>query len=306
MNVAVFGDTGGHLSALVRSLHLLGVRFDPIFIPEDLTIIHVGDLIHKGPYSDEIVLLVEEIMNSPYGSQWVQLFGNHEMQHTDVGVSFWNCNCLPETTSIIQSWWDEEKAHAAAGFVGGRHKLLPKVGSTVVTHAGVSYPFARFTLNTVESYTVVKNLNWMQRNDDLRLNTAGIMLSEQANSAAGSIWASSNREVYPTWINSPQIPGLSLGRFAADGTPLFSGGMSFNQIHGHTAPFVWEWRQWHPSVAQYLRDNINIYPELRISRFSPGIDSGAFLGVDPGFEIKDPTVIQQPFLLIEEVTKVFT
>lgn len=306
MELAVFGDTGGHLSALVRSLHSLGVRFDPIFIPENLTIVHVGDLIHKGPHSDEIVLLVDEILNSPYGSQWVQLFGNHEMQHVQSGINFWRCKCLPETVARIQSWWSEEKAHVAAGFNGGDHKLLPKVGSTVVTHAGVSYPFALFTIGAVEPGAIIRNLNLMQKNDDPRLNTAGVMLSEQLNPAAGSIWASSAGEVYPTWVNEPKIPGVALGRFAVDGTPLFSGGMPFNQIHGHTAPFAWEWRQWYPSVSQYFRDNMNVYPKIRVSRFSPGIDSGAFLAVDPGFEKKEPLTLNQPFLLIEEVAEVFT
>ena len=136
MRAAIFGDIGGHAGAFFRALESLGVDLATGGIPKDLTIVQLGDLIHKGPDSEAIVAFVSKVFSkSP--DQWVQLLGNHEMQHLG-GYEFWRCSCSRELIASLHSWWGNGQASTVAGI---SHAPVPKVltgAPTLLSHAGVT------------------------------------------------------------------------------------------------------------------------------------------------------------------------
>src|ERR1700755_2285929 len=78
--VAVIGDVGGHLLELEAALASLGATGGDHRLPDDLTVVQVGDLIDRGPDSAGVLDLVDRYLdNQP--AQWVQLIGNHEAQY---------------------------------------------------------------------------------------------------------------------------------------------------------------------------------------------------------------------------------
>ena len=78
--LAIIGDVGGHAHRLIQALLALGA--DPIrgTLPEDLVVVQLGDLIHKGPASVEVLAIVDRMLaGSPM--RWIQLVGNHEANY---------------------------------------------------------------------------------------------------------------------------------------------------------------------------------------------------------------------------------
>jgi hypothetical protein len=61
VRVAVVGDIGGHATELRAELTRLGEDKDGR-LPSDLVVIQVGDLIHRGPDSDDVVKLVDNYL----------------------------------------------------------------------------------------------------------------------------------------------------------------------------------------------------------------------------------------------------
>ena len=57
IRVAVIGDVGGHVEELRRELRALGASETGV-LPDDLVVIQVGDLVHRGPDSEAVVRLV--------------------------------------------------------------------------------------------------------------------------------------------------------------------------------------------------------------------------------------------------------
>ena len=86
--VAVIGDVGGHLSELRRELVRLGADEETGELPADLTIVQVGDLVHRGPDSAGVVRLVDRHLRARPG-QWIQLVGNHEAQYLTAPAFAW-------------------------------------------------------------------------------------------------------------------------------------------------------------------------------------------------------------------------
>lgn len=85
--MAVLGDVGGHLAALRAELTRLGVPDGgdgPI--PADLTVVQVGDLVHRGPESDAVVALVDRHLSAT-PRRWLQVVGNHEAFYLRRGSS---------------------------------------------------------------------------------------------------------------------------------------------------------------------------------------------------------------------------
>lgn len=72
--VALFGDLSGHTVPLYPALEALGVDVAADRIPEDLVVVQVGDLVHKGPDGDEAVALVDRMMLANPG-RWVSSSG---------------------------------------------------------------------------------------------------------------------------------------------------------------------------------------------------------------------------------------
>ena len=109
--LAALGDVGGWLAPFWEALQELGIDPDTLELPEETVVVQVGDLIHKGPDSEEIVALVDRIMAASPG-RWRQLVGSHEAQHLG-GPEFWDSDCSPALIWTLRSWWDNGQAALA-------------------------------------------------------------------------------------------------------------------------------------------------------------------------------------------------
>lgn len=292
MRYAIFGDTGGHASQLLASLLRLGFNSHTFALPADLTVVHLGDLIHKGPASDDLVRIVDQIMRrNP--TNWVQLLGNHEAQHVPGAPYFWRCSCSQETLEILHDWRATRRARLA-------HALAPspklaefaEVGAKdlLLTHAGVTRRFWEERLNEPGTAAAAAELI-----NKLPLDVAsqpGKMLpaggigrykgplppvpAGHANRLlpVGPLWALSSEEVFTSW---------------------FDGQLPFVQVHGHTAAYDWEREGWYPNTPELYRAETYLDPTNRVS-YTP-VGGSLMVGLDPSFE-DYASVAEQPYLLL--------
>jgi Calcineurin-like phosphoesterase len=281
VKVAIFGDIGGHGTELLRSLEILGLNFDTGKLPEDQKIIQAGDLIHKGPDSNMLVSMVDEILaNNPVG-QWTQIFGNHEMQHIG-GYSFWRCDCSLATVATLQRWWNSGRATLATAVRHDPVKKRLNATQSLITHAGVTHSWWK-RLGHGDAFETAREIRRFQSEEFKAINKPGLMLGEGPNVNAGPVWAHSTEEVYPSWydINMP-----------------------FNQIHGHTAPFAWSRKAWYPGTPMKYRKAMNAYQDVRVATLNDEDSEGTFAAIDPGFEKEKPDVLAVPFLDIPQAYEI--
>ncbi len=121
--LALIGDIGGHLQQLQEALWSLGVDNR---IPDDLIVIQVGDLVHKGPDSDAVVELVDGFLQDQ-PDRWVQLMGNHEACHLGADL-FAHDQVSPQTEATLQRWYDD-------GLLRLGVAVSSDLGPILVTHA---------------------------------------------------------------------------------------------------------------------------------------------------------------------------
>src|SRR5580704_8864056 len=100
-------------------------------IPDDLVVVQVGDLVHRGPDSTGVVALVDRMMSASPG-QWVQLIGNHEAQEGLGGPDFWHEPLSPGLRSDLRRWVDGNQARLAVALD------TVEYGPVLVTHAGLT------------------------------------------------------------------------------------------------------------------------------------------------------------------------
>ena len=132
VRVAVIGDIGGHLDALRGELRRLGVDDDRP-IPDDLVVVQVGDLVHRGPDFDAVVAYVDRRLRSQ-PDRWIQLVGNHEANYVRPPVFRWPEQVCRGTARTLQRWWRRRELRVAAAVETDRESFL-------VTHAGLTAQF---------------------------------------------------------------------------------------------------------------------------------------------------------------------
>lgn len=279
----VFGDTGGHAAQLFNALKGIGVDIDKGVIPEGVRIIHLGDLIHKGPDSSEILAVVDRLVRrNP--TRWVQLLGNHEFQHIEGSPVFWKCDCTLKEVDIICTWF--EMGLAAASFavptvasmkleVSAKPKItIPDMG-VLFTHAGLTWEWWNSLGQPVNPVEASMHLNSLPV--DL-ITVPGQMLGVH-NSRPGPVWAAGNSEVFNSWDVKPET-------------------MPFMQMHGHTSSYMWGKGAWRRKDAGFkrFREATKLNPETRavVTQLSGSL----LVGVDPGYS-KLADTKTQPYLLFE-------
>ncbi|WP_018602427.1 metallophosphoesterase [Mycobacterium sp. 155] len=204
IRVAVIGDVGGHVEELRRELRSLGTSATGV-LPDDLVVIQVGDLVHRGPDSDGVIRLVDYYLNT-YPDQWIQLLGNHEVYYLRPNTFVWWDRIGYLEQRILKKWWREEKLHAAVAVETDDEEFL-------VTHAGVTEKFWREHLHAPRTASeAARRINSLARTGCETLYGGGAMLGAP-NPMVGPIWASRNDELVPGW----------------EGTTL-----PFSQVHGHS------------------------------------------------------------------------
>jgi Calcineurin-like phosphoesterase len=249
--VAVIGDVAGHLTELRNELARLGADARSGTLPPELTVVQVGDLVHRGPESDAVISLVDRYLTRQPG-QWIQLVGNHEAQYLRAPVFDWPERIAPESVDTVRRWWASGQMLAAAGFTAGTE-------SFVVTHAGVTSTFWQQAIGapgTAEA--AVLGTNALIGAHPEALFRAGQMLrGRRRNGAAGPVWVAAATELLPSWLGRP---------------------LPFSQIHGHTSLYDWQHDRFHasPDIARSTSLDEGAKHE------TTALTGGRIIGVDPG------------------------
>jgi len=225
--VALIGDVGGHADELENALDDLGVDVDTGTMPEDLTVVQVGDLVDRGPDSARVVEIVDRCSTTV---QWVQLVGNHEGAHCG-GPRFTEADKLDlHTVMRVSAWWPDRMVAAAT--------VDTPDGSLLVTHAGLTAGFWHQIGRPPSAMTAACILNDRDavRVDDL-FRPGCLIQGEPVRFDAGPVWAEAARELYPSLLAAGEA----------------SNPVPFGQVHGHSSPYNFRDRQWrNPRLAEYL------------------------------------------------------
>lgn len=249
--VAVVGDVGGHLDDLVDELARLGADPATGRLPADLTVIQVGDLVHRGPESARVVALVDGYLRDQPG-HWVQLVGNHEAQYLGSPLFDWPERLSPETQATLRGWWASGLMRVAASVVTAQESFL-------VTHAGLTTGFWRDILGAPADVGEAEELlNAMPGRGDAELFRPGHMLTGRRRTrAAGPIWAAASTELVPGWVDRA---------------------LPFSQVHGHSS--LYDWQQQRFRVPAGLVRVTTLDEEAKHETTT--LDGGRIVGVDPG------------------------
>lgn len=248
--VAVIGDIGGHRDVLVAELGRLGADPRTGWLPEDLAVVQVGDLVHRGPDSEGAVSLVDEYLAKQPG-QWIQLVGNHEAQYLRDPVFEWPERVDRATADVLRTWW-------SSGLMRVAVSVPATTGDHLVTHAGLTSQFWREELSSAATADeAAYALNLLGAADADPVFRAGEMLGRRAPTfAAGPLWASAPNELLPSWL------GVSL---------------PFNQVHGHTSVHDWQKGVKRGGMDVTFRTTGDPGTKHETTR----LDGGVIIGVDP-------------------------
>lgn len=297
--VAVIGDVSGHLLELERLLGDLGVDVETGHVPGDLTVVQVGDLVHRGPGSAGVVALVERVRQAN-PDRWLQLVGNHETQYVRSPVFRWNETLDDATQSTLEDWWQSGWMTVAVALettgqevrAPGGQRIHVGSGGLLVTHAGLTagrWNMLGSPLDASEAARAV-NEDARRRSDDdwTGVWAPGVMLTRAPDMNAGCVWAAADSELAVSWVNWA-------GRAGA--LP------DFHQAHGHARP-AWVSRNglaWSPVVRNIDRTRLGrkFDENTRVSRLIvmrgdmagiDGLEGGMVLwGTDPGHTDKPKT-----------------
>lgn len=224
--VAVIGDVGGQLDALRTELVRLGADPVSLTLPPDLTVVQVGDLVHRGPDSDGVVALVDRMLTEQPG-QWVQLIGNHEAQYVREPAFHWPERIGEAATLTLWDLWEAGRLHAAAALRAADETWL-------VSHAGLTAGFWRRALDRpTTADDAARGLDGLRRgHDDVLFHAGTVLGGGEVDFTAGPVWAAAGEELVASWLEADEPP-------------------PFSQIHGHSAMTDWRRGRVHaaPEVA---------------------------------------------------------
>jgi hypothetical protein len=256
--VAVFGDIGGHRHQLSTALVRLGADPDTLHLPEDLQVVQVGDLVHRGPDSPGVVALVDRLLADQPG-QWHQLAGNHEGQYVDVPAFDWPETIADAAQGTLRRWWRTGRMRVAAAVT------LADGEQVLVTHAGLTAGLHRRLGSPSTADAAAAALEDLRGEDPAALWRAGAMLGGGApDLSAGPMWAEAGAELAASWVAEE-----------ARGVP-----MPFTQVHGHSS--VVTYQRGEPLLrAPELRDRIQVQQADR--HVAVAVGGELLIGVDPGF-----------------------
>ncbi len=245
--VAVVGDVGGHRRALRAELVRLGADPRTGRLPADLTVVQVGDLVHRGPDSEGVIGLVDGYLRHQ-PEQWLQLVGNHEAQYLRDPAFTWPQRLDAATADILRRWWGDGRMRVAAAITGDGEDIL-------VTHAGLTAAFWRADLGAPGgARAAAAALNALvEVHDDVLFRPGQMLGGGRPAPRAGPIWATARGELVSSWL------GVA---------------MPFSQIHGHSSVFDGAPRR--DAVTAIT----TVDPDSRHETST--LDGGRIIGVDPG------------------------
>lgn len=267
--IAIIGDLSGHAEPFTDALISVGVDVASGTIPEGLTVIQLGDLIHKGPDSDALVALADQLLAGGDG-RYIQLLGNHEGQYAG-GVDFWRKRISARSSDIIASWVADGRARLAVAVDSD------ELGPTLLTHAGLTHGLWQHAAGspTDPGEAAFEMNHWPAHNPELA-HRSGFMLGGQRTCFdAGPLWAHVARELYQSWAAPAQVP--------------------FSMVHGHTSAVTWNRKEWDPAVSAAIRARAEV--DWRRRHVSVPFGEHRIVGIDPGFGSTDPARILHPLIV---------
>jgi len=314
--VAVIGDVAGHLDELRVELTRLGADPHTGRLPDDLTVVQVGDLIHRGPASDAVVALVDGYLTDQPG-QWVQLVGNHEAQYLREPAFDWPDRIGRRASDTLRRWWDEGRMQVAAA-------VLSETEQYLITHAGVTTDFWRGMLPAPRSAVQAAALiNALKGEDADAIFRAGAMLHGRRLPGGGSRERDTREKGTrekgttekgtrergtrergtrgngprdgATGIDAPRPVGSrepgsrAVGPvWAATACELLPGWLGttlpFSQIHGHDSIFDWRRRRFRANPDTDVADELahRTAVDEPAKHEITALAGGRIIGVDPG------------------------
>ncbi len=273
--VAVLGDVGGHLGALQEALTQLGC--EGTHIPEGFIVCQVGDLIHRGPSSGEVVTYVDEIMEKNPG-QWVQLLGNHEENEILRHQFEWPDRVDDTTRDTLMRWWEDGSMQLAWSFCAtgvrdpqtgelthspAHHaaaSFCTNCGEVLVSHAGMTVGVWEKLERTQSAHDAARLINAERYNYQHTVWNTGVMLERQIRRDAGVVWARADDELLWFWNREP--------------------GPGFHQVHGHSSAYNWNrGRYQRRDLEEILSDRTSI--DTRFRHLRTELEGGTIWGCDP-------------------------
>jgi hypothetical protein len=246
--IVVIGDIGGHPDHLHRALTGVGVRGAYEELPDDVTVIQVGDLVDRGPASAEVLRVVGHYLDAQ-PTQWIQLAGNHEAQYLPGGVAFWREKLSDTDAGTLRTWWSDGRLQVAAAVrtADGDDVLLTHAGLTVNAWRALGEPMTAATA-AIQLNARPEPLIWL--GDGFAADTI-----------AGPLWAEAGWELYEAWMQ------------------FYSGGgfVAFDQVHGHSSIVNFEDRTWR--CPGRVRQRAAVDWQARHVRVRLG--GRVFTGIDP-------------------------
>jgi hypothetical protein len=265
VRAAIIGDVSGWCHSLETALREIGCDPDEGTIPEDLVVVQVGDLVHKGADSRGCLALVDRMLLS---GRWIQLMGNHEAQYLG-GPVFWHEERIPYCVADLQRWTAEGQLKLAYAYD------TEEYGPILITHAGLVVAKWEELGALGDVHAVARAINAEFIEAPERALAAGSMLGRT--DCPGVTWSDPIAELLVPWSHFPTLP--------------------FSQVHGHASPYLWAdpmWRETISEVNDLVIRGVDI-PQRRTIASWPG--GQTIIGIDPGFGTKGPQVPLVPFPL---------
>ncbi|GAA1839205.1 metallophosphoesterase [Microlunatus capsulatus] len=248
--VAVVGDVGGHREALAAELVRLGADPATGRLPDDLTVVQVGDLVHRGPDSAGVVALADHYLRTQ-PRQWVQLVGNHEAQYLGEPLFDWPERLDPDVREVLRRWWADGAMRVAAAVGTDEDELL-------VTHAGLTAGFWAELGAPADATAAAAGLDALAGREDATLFRPGHMLTgRRPHRAAGPVWAAAATELVPGWVEHV---------------------LPFSQVHGHSSVYDWSQEEFRVPPELAVRTHLDVTARHETTR----LVGGRLVGVDPG------------------------
>jgi Calcineurin-like phosphoesterase len=256
LRIALIGDIGGHATQLGAELSRLGARPDGR-LPPDLVVVQVGDLVHRGPDSAEVVDIVDfHLRTQP--RQWIQLVGNHEAIYVRPPAFHWSDNLSRKHRRIVKRWWNDGDAVVAATVETADESFL-------VTHAGITAEFWSDVLGGPATATeAARRINELARTGTDAVFRAGVFLHGTTVSCVGPLWADAATELLPGWADRR---------------------MPFSQIHGHSS--IVDWREQNMTRHGEIHDLV--IADFAAKHETVHLAGGRLIGIDPGHRDKPTT-----------------
>ena len=253
--VALIGDIGGHSEELYSALVQAGADPDTGELPDDLHVVQVGDLVHRGPDSHGVLDIVAGYLEHQ-GDQWTQLIGNHEAMYLG-GPTFE----MPSYLDIpdqerVRSWWKNRQMIVACAVESEQH------GPLLVAHAGLTVGVYGLIGEPETAALAAQLLNELPVTNPVVLWRAGSMLGDsEGGLASGPVWAEAGSELYGGWLLAEQ-----------HGLPQ----PGFGQVHGHSNAYWYDQRKF--TCADQVAHRIIVNHKLRQTRGM--FHNRPFFGID--------------------------